>query len=724
MKRYAALAIVVMLSVLCLIAPVGASAAEANKFYFDKTVQSFFEGESFTPPLIRQGDCREEGTLTFTSSRPDNASVDENGTLFGESKGSAVITATLTTSKRTWKCTIEVNVIRKVTDINVTETNLTLFQPTDPMVCDLLNNDSASRPATGTGEVKSGVSPYVDDETYEALPVMVLRVGKNQGIQPTLLPTDANNRRYVLTTSNTSIVRVDGTYLIPKAAGECLVTVQSIQNPEVYRAYRALVIQPITGLKLSSDSGRSTYVGETLQLTPAYSPSNASIQAVTWSSSNDKVATVDEYGTVYGVKRGTATIKATAADGSGRYATYEVTVLQQPTDIELSSTALTVNAGSYKTLKATVYPSNANDTKVSWYSSDERIAKVNSSGRVTGVSAGTCIVTCASTNFSNVYASAIITVQQPVTKVSFTEKSATVGVGDTINVYWDVQPSTATDSSVTLTTSNSKIATVDQYGTVYGLSRGECTITATANDGSQKKGTIKITVTQPVTGVYMKEDQLYVGVDESITATAVLEPSNASITGMLWTVGDLSIATVRGNGPRATVTGRAWGTTVLKGVTNDGGYTTYATINVGDYNKALKITDLYLLNDQIKIVVENESNLVISRFNFTIDVYDMYGRPLACNTNGSHTFNGSYSYTLYEGDTTRHGRFYFGNFVQPVGVGRVVMRLTSYRTEDGYTHTIPEKKQIEVVYTAPGYNDQGSEEVAPKEIPILLGEVK
>ena len=94
-------------------------------------------------------------------------------------------------------------------------------------------------------------------------------------------------------------------------------------------------------------------------------------------------------------------------------------------------------------------------------------------------------------------------------------------------------------------------------------------------------------------------------------------------------------------------------------------------------------------------------------------VYDMYGSPLSCNYNGSNTFNGSYGYTLYEGDMTRHGRFTFTNFVQPEGVGRVVMYLTGYRTDSGYRRNIRDDKQIVVEYKTAAFIEQ--EELAEEE---------
>lgn len=677
--RFTALVLVVALALVCLTMP---ALAETNQFHFDKSVNAVFEGETLEMLLVRAGDCAEDGTLTYKSSRESVATVDQNGVVTGITKGQTTITAELTTAKRSWKTTLTVTVKRKVTAVNVQENNLPVYQPLDSAVVELLAD--------------------VPDPEVAALPVLLLRMGSNQAIRAVLEPSDANDRNFILTTSDESVVTVQNNNFRPQRAGECVVTVQSRQNPEVYKAYRALVVQPVTKLTLSAPE-KFTYVGGTIALSVAYTPENASVKSVTWSSTNEKVATVDENGVVTGVSKGQANIRATAADGSGRNATYQITVRQQPESIELTSKTDTVNVGSYMTITAKVLPNTVNDKSVTWSSSNEAVAKVNNSGRVTPVGPGSCVITCASTAFPDVAASMTVTVRQPVSKISFLEKEVSVNVGSTLPLYWQVEPANATEQSVSFTSKDERIATVGADGTVYGVKRGSTTITVAAQDGSGKKATIKVNVLQPVQGVHMQNDTVTVGVGESVRATAELEPSDASNTNMSWTSEDESIATVRGSNNRPSVTGKRWGTTSIVGVTEDGNYVTTATVKVGNYDKALVITDLYLNGDAIRINVQNQSNMTITRFYYTIEVYDLYGQPLVCNTNGTNTFTGSYGYELYEGDITTHGRFYFSDFVQPVNVGRVLMRITGYNTDDGYSRTIREDRQVTVEYVAPGY---------------------
>ncbi len=694
------LAIILTLILCCLALP----ALADNVCKFDRSVTTLFEGDTLQTKLILEGEPA-TGTVTYTSGAPHNGVVDENGLVTGVSKGYTTITATVKTEKRTFKATIQLNVLRKVQSVNVKEEKLNLLPSTDPLIAPLLS--STNQPASGDGLI----TPAAPAEEK----ILVLRLGSNQSIQASCQPTDANDRNFTLTSSDASIVRVNSNTLQPKSAGECVITVASKQNPEVFVTYRTLVVQPVTRVQLTAPA-KSTFVGKTLQLTATYSPENASIKAANWTSSNTKVATVDENGLVTGVSKGTATIKATAKDGSGRNASFSVTVQQQPESITLKETDLVINMGSYKTLQATVLPNNTNNKKVVWSSSNESVAKVNSSGRVTPVGVGSCTITCQSADFPEVSATATVNIHQLVTKIQFAEKEVSFDVHTSLQVFWEVSPQNATNPGVTFSTNKESIATVDANGLITGHKRGECYITAKAVDGSGKNARIKVNVLQPVEGVHMKNDTLNVGVDESITGTAVLEPSDASNTNMTWVSADTTIATVKGTKLRPTITGRRWGTTTITGTTEDGGYTTSATVKVGNYDKAVKITDLYLSDNKIKIVVRNESNMNITRFYYTIRCYDWQDEPIVCHENGGTSFDGSYRYTLYEGDSTTHGRFHFGDFVQPeTSIARVTMQITGYSTDEGYFRDINENKQVVFEYKTSEF--VGKPE--PTEVPLV-----
>lgn len=674
---------IVMLTVLCVSLLCGVTAmAEADRFQFEKTNLTVFEGNTLELSLIRQGNCAADGELTFVSGRENIAAVDENGVVTGLTKGQSTITATLKTEKRTWKASVTVTVARAVTDIAVNETNLTLYDAADPLISHLAGG------ADGR--------------------VLLLRKGKQVSIRATLSPNDANNRRYTVASSDTDVVRVSGSTLTARGAGECIVTVASESNPEVSVDYRAIVITPVTGVTVTADT-KTLFIGTTAQLTATVKPADASITGVKWESTNEKVAVVDEYGVVTGVGRGQATIRATAADGSGQRASVNVTVKQQPESITLSGLSGNIRVGGGVTLKATVLPNTTSDKAVVWSTSDASVATVSANGYVKGVRAGSCTITCQSKTFPEVYAQIDVTVYAPVTSITFNEKKPSVAVGRSIALSWTVKPQDATDSSVSFSTNKPDVVSVSDEGIVTGLKRGECYVYATANDGSGKKATIRVTVTQPVTGVTMKYTSQNVGLNKYTTNTAILEPANADNKKMQWTSQDERIATVSGNGLNPKVTGRAWGTTTIIGTTDDGSYVVTYTINVGSRKDALRITNLWAENNAAKIVVYNASNLTITKFYYTIYLYNAFGEPLVCNTDGrSFSFTGTYNFTLAPGEATRHGQFSFGReYIKPYGVGQVVMRINGYDIEGGEHYDIPANDQPEFTWKATIDDGQG-----------------
>jgi hypothetical protein len=209
-----------------------------------------------------------------------------------------------------------------------------------------------------------------------------------------------------------------------------------------------IIGEPVAVEKITlSDTSKSMEKGGSTVLTSTVAPTDATNKAVTWSSGNTSVATVDSTGKVTAVSAGTAKIICTAADGTGVTASCEVTVTNpasttvSSTDkdkvggadnkivsvksVKLNKTTATVKKGKTVTLKATVSPSNATDKAVTWKSSNTKVATVSSSGKVTTKKVGTATITC-TTKDGKKKASCKITVTTPVTKVKLNKNKVTL----------------------------------------------------------------------------------------------------------------------------------------------------------------------------------------------------------------------------------------------------------------------------------------------------------
>jgi len=238
----------------------------------------------------------------------------------------------------------------------------------------------------------------------------------------------------------------------------------------------------VTGITLSQTS-ISLEVGGKVSLTATVSPSDATDKTVTWTSSNSGVASVSG-GVVTAAAEGTATITASAG---GKSAKCEVNVQPRVVDvtgISLNKTDLTLNPGGTFQLEATVSPSDATDKTVTWNSSDPSVVSVEN-GLVKAVSAGTATVTATAGGKS---AKCEVNVQPrvvDVTGVSLNKTDLTLNPGETFLLEATVSPSDATDKTVTWTSSDPSIVSVEN-GLVKAVSPGYATVTATAGGKSAR----------------------------------------------------------------------------------------------------------------------------------------------------------------------------------------------------------------------------------------------
>ena len=183
----------------------------------------------------------------------------------------------------------------------------------------------------------------------------------------------------------------------------------------------------VEGVLLNRTS-TTIFTGATETLTATVYPSDATNKAVTWTSSNTAVATVDANGTVTGIKAGTATITATTTDG-GKTATCTVTVKTPVAKVSLNKSSTTIFLGTSETLTATVYPTDATNKTLTWESSNTEVATVNENGVVTVVALGTATITATSQDTPSVKANCTVMVDSHEYVVIGGLKWATCNIG-------------------------------------------------------------------------------------------------------------------------------------------------------------------------------------------------------------------------------------------------------------------------------------------------------
>ena len=333
--------------------------------------------------------------------------------------------------------------------------------------------------------------------------------------------------------------------------------------------------------------------GGSAALSARVSPEAASDRAVSWSSSDRSVATVDKAGTVHGLRPGTATVTATAEGKSGTCAVTVKAKTINVTEVTLDKTELTLTEGEAEALTATVKPDNADNRKVAWSSDKTDVATVDGAGRVTAVKAGEATVTV-TTEDGGKTASCKVTVKAKavsVTEVTLDRTELTLTEGEAETLTATVRPDNADNRKVTWSSDKTDVATVGGDGKVTAVKPGVAVVTVTTEDGG-KTATCKVTVKAKavnVTEVTLDVTELTLTEGETETLTATVKPDNADNRKVTWSSDKTEIATVDGAGR---VTAVKAGEAVVTVTTEDGGRT--ATCKVTVKAKAVNVTDVTL----------------------------------------------------------------------------------------------------------------------------------
>ena len=322
-----------------------------------------------------------------------------------------------------------------------------------------------------------------------------ITIGQSEQLRSTIIEEHPLLNRFVMqsvtwSSSNTRVATVNHRGVITtRGVGTAIITSRTtLNNGRVIITNSTVRVNPIRVTRISLNvASINLTVNGTRLLASTVAPGNATDRHVTWSSNNTNVATVSQGGLVSARRAGTATITARTRDGN-RVATATVTVGNiRVTGVTISGVAArTVNIGNHLNLVANVLPSTATNRGVTWSSSNNSIATVNSNGRVTGHRLGTVTIT-ARTNDGGRTASVRVTVQGNTLSLSRytwnpTRSASNVLINVTSNVRW------------TVTTSNANWLRVSNTSPVNRTGRGSFRINVIANTTtSQRTGTITVT---------------------------------------------------------------------------------------------------------------------------------------------------------------------------------------------------------------------------------------
>lgn len=295
--------------------------------------------------------------------------------------------------------------------------------------------------------------------------------------------------------------------------------------------------------------------GDTIPLTLKYTPEDAYLNNVTWKCSDLRIVTrlsgiTHETGQgayYYARGIGEVTISAEGAiDGEPVMATCQITVNEvQMTSLQIDSAVYALKPGDKVKLTATYEPSNTSFPQLSWKSSDNNIASVNSKGELSAKNVGECTLTVSDARSGLESQCQIVVSPIEMTSLQLNKSNCEIELGKHTKLYASFEPKNVTYPELYWHSSDESVATVSSDGVVDAIGVGECVISVTNSDNSME-AKCDITVFLIEMTAISCESEKTMEQYESFHLKATPQPTDATITNnaLRWHSSDESIATV------------------------------------------------------------------------------------------------------------------------------------------------------------------------------------
>lgn len=292
--------------------------------------------------------------------------------------------------------------------------------------------------------------------------------------------------------------------------------------------------------------------------------------------------------------------------------------------VTLNTNMNTMEVGDTFTLVATVMPTNATNKNVTWSSNNTNVATVDANGKVTAIATGDATITVTTedglkTATCQVTVTSKASEEISVTGVELNASTHTMKVGDTFTLTAKVLPDDATNKTVTWSSNNTDIATVDENGKVTAVSKGSAVIKVTTQDGL-KTGTCQIIVEEDdipvveVTGVTLDITTKNIEKGSTYTLIATVMPESATNKKVNWSSSNTDVATVDENGK---ITAIAVGDATITATTEDGAKTATCNITVTEEKEP---GDVYVKVMKISLNTQGETLYIGDTFQLTATI--------------------------------------------------------------------------------------------------------
>lgn len=456
--------------------------------------------------------------VTWISTHPEVASVSASGAVKGLKGGTTLVIAQSKDNTLLCAvCNVTVN-FYPVTGMTLNETEKTVvvgksyfpyttFTPSnasnqtvvctssDPNVLEVLSYGYIQAKAPGTATITARAADGGFESTCEvtviaSIPVtgitlskeeIWLKVGSSEQPSRTFLPSDATNQKYSYMSDDETVATVSQYGSIRGVAlGTTAVTVTTEDGGHTATCV-VHVVPAVENVTLEAGK-EALVVGDQRRLKAVVAPVDA-VQTVSWKSSDEAVATVNESGVVTALKAGNVTIKATSTDNKNLFDSCSFEVKNQLSEeILLNETEKELYVGQGLQLSATVLPENVTNSRVRWTSSDYEVATVTSYGYVTVLKTGTAVIKAVSMDGAS-EVSCTVTGAVAVSGIELNVTQQIVERDQTCQLEATVRPDDATHRTVSWSSEDESVAMVDENGLVTAVKEGKTNIRALTEGG-------------------------------------------------------------------------------------------------------------------------------------------------------------------------------------------------------------------------------------------------
>lgn len=456
----------------------------------------------------------------------------------------------------------------------------------NPAVATISSTGEVLGLAVGSARVRATVEGKFADATILVQPVPVARVviapnhitlnpGQTSQLTVTLNDSVGNvlsGRSITFITSDAQIATVSASGLITAIAEG---SAQMQATSEGKTATTVVTVNPIPVASITiAPNAISLRITQTTRLVAQAFDAQGNPLAnrtFTWSSGAPSVASVNQSGDVTGVGSGTASVLA-ATEGISASASVSVSIVPVAS-VAVTPTALALQQGTSANLSAVTRDSAGNvlsGRAVAWQSSNDAIAVVSGSGRVTAVTPGNVTISASSEGYIGTASVSVSNV--PVATVTVTPANPTLGVGQTLGmtaITRDAANNILSGRAVAWASANPAVAAVNATtGVVTAVASGTATVSATS-EGQAGSTQITVSVTSPArVDVAPPTVSLNPGQTAQLTATAYDANNNVLVLSMTWSSNSAAVATVSASGlVTAVASGSATISATASGVT-------------------------------------------------------------------------------------------------------------------------------------------------------------